>query len=122
MQFLDSLRSATKSSGEAREKAMKDVFEKLTVFEEGTEGFFPNGTPHFEGENLGFLDIVLCSLFGSHKVGEEALAMKIIDPERHPLIHSWVTAMNELPVVKETLPPHDKMVAFLQSLRGNFLD
>ncbi|RVW76930.1 Glutathione S-transferase U9 [Vitis vinifera] len=44
--------------------------------------FFPSGTPHFEDENIGFLDIVLCSLFGHHKAQEEALGLKIIDPEK----------------------------------------
>ena len=119
MQLFDSLVSAAKSSGEAHEKAMKEVFEKLTVFEEGMKDFFPSGTPHFEDENIGFLDIVLCSLFGHHKAQEEALGLKIIDPERHPLVYSWVTALNEVPAVKESLPPHDKMVALIQFLRQN---
>ncbi|KAL6318503.1 hypothetical protein AAG906_000581 [Vitis piasezkii] len=118
-QLFDSMVSAAKSSGEAHEKAMKEAFEKLTVFEEGMKDFFPSGTPHFEDENIGFLDIVLCSLFGAHKAQEEAHGLKIIDPERHPLVYSWVTALNEVPAVKESLPPHDKMVALIQFLRRN---
>ncbi|KAJ9677414.1 hypothetical protein PVL29_022412 [Vitis rotundifolia] len=96
------------SDGEAQEKATKDLFEKLTVLEEGMKEFFPGGTPSINGENLGLLDVLMCALFGPYKAHEEVLGMKMIDPERNPLLFSWVMAITELPVVKESTPPHEK--------------
>ncbi|KAJ9677413.1 hypothetical protein PVL29_022411 [Vitis rotundifolia] len=90
------------SDGEAQEKATKDLFEKLTVLEEGMKEFFPGGTPSINGENLGLLDVLMCALFGPYRAHEEVLGMKMIDPERNPLLFSWVMAITELPVVKES--------------------
>lgn len=35
-----------------------------------------------------FLDILICSCFGPYKAQEEALGVKVIDPERNPLLFS----------------------------------
>ncbi|WKA08420.1 hypothetical protein VitviT2T_026145 [Vitis vinifera] len=110
-----------KSDGEAQEKAIKVAFEKLKLFEEGMKDFFQGGTHHIDGENMGFLDIVLCSLFGAHKVQEVVLGVKFIDPEKYPLVYSWLTALTELAVVKELRPPHEKLMEILQFVRQSAL-
>ncbi|ONI08671.1 hypothetical protein PRUPE_5G192800 [Prunus persica] len=119
---FESLSLACTSDGEVQEKAIKELLEKLKTFEEGMKEFFPDGIASIESrKNLGLLDIVLCSVFGPHKVQEEVLGIKIIDPEKTPLIFSWVTALTELPLVKELTPPHEKLLAFLQFFRNNAL-
>ena len=110
-----------KSDGKAQEKAIKVVFEKLKLFEEDMKDFFQGDTHHIDGENMGFLDIVLCSWFGAHKAREEALGVKFIDPEIYPPVCSWVTALTELAVVKEFRPPHEKLVEILQFVRQSAL-
>ncbi|ONI08669.1 hypothetical protein PRUPE_5G192600 [Prunus persica] len=121
-QVFESLKLAFTSDGEVQEKAIKELLEKLKTFEVGMKEFFPDGIASIERtKNLGLLDIVLYSGFGAHKVQEEVLGTKIIDPEKTPLIFSWLTALNELPLVKELTPPHEKLVAVLQFFRNNAL-
>ena len=121
MQLFDSMRPVVATVGEAQEKVIKKVFENLKVVEEGMKDLFPGGTPVINGENLGMLDIVAFSILSSYKAVEEAIGVKLLDCERNPLIFSLVTALNELPVVKETIPPHAKMVAFFHHIRQNAL-
>ena len=109
------------SDVEAQEKATKDLFEKLTILEEGMKDFFPGGTPSINGENMGLLDILMCALFGPYKAHEEVLGMKMIDPERNSLLFSWVMAITEIPVVQESTPPHEKLVGLVQFIRQHAL-
>ncbi|EOY21827.1 Glutathione S-transferase tau 9 [Theobroma cacao] len=120
-QLFDTMFTVTKTEGEAQRKAVKEVSEKLQVLEEGIKELFPNGNPCIDSQNIGLLDIVILSLLGPHKVQEEVLGIKIIDPEKTPLIFAWLTAINQLTVVKESTPPHDKLVALLKFLRENSL-
>ena len=91
------------------------------MLEEGMKDFFPNGTPSISNRNMGILEIMICSLLGPYKLQEEVLGIKIIDPEKTPLIFSWLTAINELTLVKELAPPQDKTVALLKFVRENAL-
>ena len=88
------------------------------MLEEGMKDFFPNGTPSISNRNMGILEIMICSLLGPYKLQEEVLGIKIIDPEKTPLIFSWLTALNEL---KQLAPPHDKTIALLKFVRKNAL-
>ncbi|XP_038687950.1 glutathione S-transferase U9-like [Tripterygium wilfordii] len=121
-QLLDTgLAMVTKTQGEAQDKAINLVFEKLQVLEEGMGEFFPNGTPCIDDKNVGLLEIVIWSLFGPHKAQEEVFGVKFIDPDKFPLISAWVTAIMELPLVKELTLPHEKLVGFLQMARQRTL-
>ncbi|KAM5570742.1 hypothetical protein ABKV19_011400 [Rosa sericea] len=51
------------------------------------------------------------SVFDSYETHEQVLGIKVIDPEKTPVIFSWIKAINELPVVKELHIPHEKVVA-----------
>ncbi|KAF8378442.1 hypothetical protein HHK36_029782 [Tetracentron sinense] len=116
-QLLLSIGLVITKGGEEQERAMKVLFENLKMVEEGMQDLFLGGTPYINGENLGFLDIVMSSILSPHRAIEEAIGVKIIDPERNPVIFSWVTTLSDLPVVKETLPPHDMLVALVQFIR-----
>ncbi|XWS51126.1 hypothetical protein CRYUN_Cryun12cG0150000 [Craigia yunnanensis] len=116
-QLFQTMITVIKTDGEAQEKAIKEVLEKLEMLEEGMKEFFPDRNPSIDSENLGLLDLVFFSSFGLHKVREEVLGIQIIDPEKTPLLFSWVKAINQLPLVKELTPPHDKLVAFLKFIR-----
>ncbi|KAB1199316.1 Glutathione S-transferase U9 [Morella rubra] len=120
-QLLQTLFAVIKSDGEAQENAVKELLEKLKVLEEGIKNF-PDGISFIDHENLGFLDIVLLTMFGTYKVQEQVIGFKVIDPEKSPLLVSWLSALFELPVVKEGLPPHEKLVGLLQYIRQNALN
>ncbi|EOY21833.1 Glutathione S-transferase tau 9, putative [Theobroma cacao] len=119
--LLQTLITVIKTDGEAQEKAIKELLEKLEVLGEGMKEFFPDGNPSIDSENVGLLDLVFFTSFGLHQVREEVLGIKIVDPEKTTLLFSWVTAINQLPLVKELTPPHDKLVAFLKFIRENAL-
>ncbi|XP_048330110.2 glutathione S-transferase U9-like [Ziziphus jujuba] len=106
------------SEGDTQEKATKELYEKFEVFEQGMKEFFPDGTPSVDSNKFGILDILLVTTFGPHEVQSEVLGIKVIDPVRTPLIFSWISALNKLPLVKELIPPYDKLVAALHTLRN----
>lgn len=121
MQLFGSIFTVIKTDGETQEKAIKEVLEKLQVLEEGLKEFFPDGSCSIDRENVGLLDLVICSLLGPHEVQEEVLGLKILDSEKTPLLCSRVTAINQMSVVKKLSPPHDKLAAFLKFIRENAL-
>lgn len=100
-----------KSQGKEQAGAIEQVHEKLKLLEEGIKGCFPGGSPTINGDSMGLLDITMCSIFGPHKVQEEVLDVRFIDPEKYPFVSSWVKSMTELPLVKE-LTPYQKLLDF----------
>ncbi|TQD75031.1 hypothetical protein C1H46_039400 [Malus baccata] len=82
---FESMVSVLKTSGQAQEKAIKEVSEKLNLLEEG--------------------------LKGAYEAREEVLGFKVIDLQTTPLIYSCIRAMTEIPEVKENSEARRKMVA-----------
>lgn len=77
--------------------------------------FIPKDVSSITSESVGILDIQLVTIFAAHKAQEEVLGKKIVDAEKHPLLYSWVSALTNLPVIKESIPPHETLVAALKS-------
>jgi len=122
-QVFENMVLILKIDGEAQEKAVKEVSEKLSLLEEGIKSIFPEGIPIINQENVGLLDIVIVSTFGSYKAQEEVLGLKLIDPEKtSPLLFSRLKVLLELPVVKGAFPPHEKVVGALKFMRQNALN
>ncbi|KAK4750430.1 hypothetical protein SAY87_003912 [Trapa incisa] len=120
-QVFEVLVLVLKTDGEAQAKAMEQLHEKLKLLEEGIKGSFPGGSPAVNGENMGLLDIVVCSYFGPYKVHEEVLGLKYLDSEKYPLVTSWVKSLVQYPAVKESTPPHEKSVALVRYFREKAL-
>ncbi|KAL6181611.1 hypothetical protein ACLB2K_048262 [Fragaria x ananassa] len=107
-----------KTSGEAQEKAIKEMFEKLILLEEGLKGLFPDGFVASADEfSKNVLEWIMFAFFSSYEAVQEVLGINVIDPEKTPLLFSCITALMEITEVKESCYPHEKMVAFLKSLR-----
>jgi glutathione S-transferase len=104
-----------KSEGEALEKAKETLSEKLLVLEQGIKDSGKHIT--VSSDNFGFLDIVLCTALGAYKALEEVLQFKVIDQEKTPLLFSWLNSIAEVPLVKESAPPYEKVVAIFQFVR-----
>lgn len=113
-QLLESAVKLFTSVGEAQEKALNELHEKFTLIEQEMISYIPSDVSSIERRSVGLLDIQLITVFGAYKAQEEVTGKKILDPEKHPLIYSWITALNKLPEVKDNCPPHDKLVAILQ--------
>ncbi|XP_055828144.1 glutathione S-transferase U10-like [Solanum dulcamara] len=119
LQISDTIKKAFISAKDVKEGAFDEFFEKLKVMEEGMKDFFPGGRSKICADNLGLLDIIIVCSLSTYKAAEEVLGMKILDPEKNPFVYSWVTTLLELPLVKEILPPHDKVVSRLEFINQN---
>ncbi|KAF3437701.1 hypothetical protein FNV43_RR20457 [Rhamnella rubrinervis] len=120
-QVFEALYSIIKTDGETQEKALQGLHEKLQVLEEGLKKFFPDCSKPVVSENVGMLEIVVTSILGNYKAQQDVLGLKVIDSEKTPLVFSWVAALVDLPAVKETLPPYEQYVPFLNFMRQTFL-
>lgn len=103
-----------KTKGKDQDKAREDLVEVLRVFEEGIQRDFPTKSPFFDGENLSFLGVVIGTNACNYQAFEEAIG-KITDPERNELFFSWVDELKAHPLMRENLPPHDKLVAKMKA-------
>lgn len=121
VQLMEKSEKLFNADKEAQEKVLEEFYEKLRILEDGIKEFYPEGTPGIHAEQLGILDIMLLTSLDVSKTAEEVTGVKTIDPERNPLISSWVEALIQLPFVKETIPPREKFVALLQFLKENGL-
>ncbi|GLT72975.1 hypothetical protein SLA2020_448660 [Shorea laevis] len=96
-----------------REKAAEEVPEFLNHLEnELKEKRF------FGGESIGMVDIV--ANFISFWVGafEEAFGSELLTREKFPKLTNWTHQFVSNTVVKESLPPRDKLVAHLRNRFG----
>ncbi|KAM3269094.1 glutathione S-transferase U10 [Capsicum chacoense] len=119
LQMSDTMKKAFISDKDVEEGAFDEFFEKLKVMEEGMKDFFPGGRSIICADDLRLLDIIIVCSLGTYKAAEEVLGMKILDPEKYPFVYSWVNTLLELPLVKETLPQHDKVVSRLEFIKQN---
>ena len=121
MQVFETMMLVLTSDGEEQEKAVKEFFERLSTLKEEIKNIFPEGIQVIDQKNVGLLDLVVVTTLSHYKAREECLGLKLIDPEMTPLLFSWLTALLELPLVKEALPTHEKVVGFLKYLRQETL-
>ncbi|PRQ40792.1 putative glutathione transferase [Rosa chinensis] len=103
-------------SGEERENLIQELSEVIQVFEEGMKRDYGEKPPLFNGDSLGFLGIVVSAYVCSYKPIHEAFAT-ILLAEKNPAFFSWVNELLEHPLIKETQPPHDRLVARFKSLQ-----
>ncbi|CAN0901649.1 Glutathione S-transferase U9 [Linum grandiflorum] len=120
-QLFEKMLECMKLEGEAQEKAVEVVEEKLKVFEAGLKQDMLGGGTGINRESVGFLEIVMCSCFGQYDLQEEVIGVKIMDPEKTPLVCSWLKAIREVPEVKQVAPPREKVVSMLQFIRNKAL-
>uniref|UniRef100_A0A9I9CCT7 GST C-terminal domain-containing protein n=1 Tax=Cucumis melo TaxID=3656 RepID=A0A9I9CCT7_CUCME len=100
-----------KTEGEAQEKAIEDVKEKLKVLEEqGLKDLLAEGSTFVNGDELGYLDIVMLTVLGMYKVHEEFFGVKIVEEEKIPVVFSWLNRLIEHPLAKEVAPPKEKVL------------
>lgn len=117
MQLLESSLKLLTTEGADQSRAHEEMFQKMDVLEEGMRSLASRDFSSKNRKNLDLLDIMIVATLGVFRAQEEFLGLKILDKERHPLIFEWVAALIEVDVVKEVVPPHDAVVAFLQHFK-----
>ena len=123
VKLYDSLLLSMKTEGEAQEKAMEEVKERLKVVEEqGLKSLLAEGSPFVNGDELGYLDIGMLTILGRYKIYEEFFGMKIMEEEEIPIVFSWLNRLIEHPIAKELgAPPKEKILGLLHITRQRFL-
>ncbi|KAL6183114.1 hypothetical protein ACLB2K_044525 [Fragaria x ananassa] len=118
-QLFEAIVLVIKTDGEARQKTIKEMFNKLKLLEDGVKDLFSDGIPLVVDNNInvGLLDVLMFSIFDSYEAHEQVLGIKVIDPEKTPVIYSWIKSINELHVVKELHIPHEKVLASVKLFR-----
>lgn len=101
------------SKGSEKDKAIEESNEVLKVLEEGIERDFPKRSPFLNGENPGILDIVIGSSACNVEAFNEAIGGggEDLSLEKYPCLFALVTALKNLPIMKQHLPPHRDLVA-----------
>ena len=96
-----------------REKAVEEACEILKFLEEELKE-----KRFFGGESIGMVDIVACIIafwFGGF---EEAWGTKLLTREKFPKLTNWSHEFVSNSVIKECLPPREKLIAHLLNRFG----
>ncbi|MBA0618574.1 hypothetical protein Godav_027894 [Gossypium davidsonii] len=108
--LLPSVWGAFTKEGKDREEAMAATMENLKFVEEELKG-----KKFFSGEKIGLIDLVFGWLANLISIFEEVTGFNIVG-EEYPLLSAWMQEFSELPVIKDTWPPRDKMIIKYQAL------
>ncbi|PNY05417.1 glutathione S-transferase-like protein [Trifolium pratense] len=101
-------------SGEEREKAKENIWERLIVIEDQCLG---DQKKFYGGDTINIVDIALASFVNFIAVQEDMFEVKILQTEKFPRLHLWFNNFKNVPVIKENTPGQEKLVAFLKGLR-----
>ncbi|XP_057425215.1 glutathione transferase GST 23-like [Lotus japonicus] len=91
--------------GEEQQKAAQELRENLKILEGGLEG-----KRYFGGETIGFADIAIGWLRYWVGIVEEIVGINLIDTESMAKLNAWFDDFQELPIIKESMPPRDKLL------------
>ena len=75
------------------------------------------GKRFFGGETIGFLDLVLGWMANLISILEETSGQDIIKEEQFPVLSKWMKDFSEVPVIKESMPPRDKLISKFQAMQ-----
>ncbi|XP_010922854.1 probable glutathione S-transferase [Elaeis guineensis] len=104
------------SQGKEQEEAYALAIENLKILEQELQGKM-----FFCGETIGLADISIGPLAYVMPIYEEITKLKMVDAERFPLLCAWMEAFLNSPVVKDSLPPGEKLLLKYRALRESFL-
>ena len=91
-------------TGDELQKAVQDAQETLKTLEQALKG-----KKFFGGETIGYLDIIVGWLPCLLRMVEDLAEVSVVNSESLPLINAWFDDFLDVEVVKENLPPKDKM-------------
>lgn len=117
MKLKPSIYEALTSEAKEYIESIEKFLDRVETFEKGIKKDFPDiGAPFTNGKTMGFLDIVVGSTACNYRALSEAIDAAFNYDANYPLVCSWVANMSHSPLMKETLPPHDQLVAKLRAM------
>lgn len=122
LQLHMTLRKLVAGNYETEEKKSIAEFQKnMNILEENVEIIFPCDVPSC-GQDMGMLDMLLSTLPNVIYAIEEALNVRLMEPKKYQSTFSRMEALSRLAVVKNTAPPHEKLVRFFRAYRHYYCD
>ncbi|KAI7736374.1 hypothetical protein M8C21_023679 [Ambrosia artemisiifolia] len=94
-------------TSDQKDNAAKETREILKTL----EGSLDPNKPFPEDKSLSFMDIEIVWVGYYTQMLEKMLDVKLLDDENTPLLNTWFRVVLNLQVIKECLPPFDKLVA-----------
>ncbi|RDX73629.1 hypothetical protein CR513_46731 [Mucuna pruriens] len=95
------------NNDEERENDIEKIWEHLRVVENQC---FGDEKKLFGGDTINIVDIAFGSIFKFLELGEDIIQVKLLEDDKFPHLHSWYNNFKDIPVIKENLPDHDKML------------
>ncbi|CAL5192202.1 unnamed protein product [Lathyrus oleraceus] len=89
-----------------REKGVEEIEEALHLFENELKGKF------FGGDEIGIVDITAVLIAYWLPIIQEAFGAKLFTSDKFPKLYNWSQDFNNHPIVKETLPPRETLMAY----------
>ncbi|TMW98885.1 hypothetical protein EJD97_003349 [Solanum chilense] len=109
-----------RSKGEEQEKAVKDSLEMLKIIEENA---FKNQKNNifFIGGKIGIVDISFGWICHWLKIIEDVGGVKLIEENSFPNLQNWMKKFKEVPLIKQSLPNHQKLFLPFKLIRDMLL-
>ncbi|XP_057425192.1 glutathione transferase GST 23-like [Lotus japonicus] len=107
---VPALMAAFSKVGEEQQKAAQEAREILKTLESGLEG-----KRYFGGQGIGFADISIGFLGYWIRLVEETVGINLIDTVSMAKLNAWCDDFLELPIIKESIPPHDKLLEHMKA-------
>ncbi|MCL7030449.1 hypothetical protein MKW94_014722 [Papaver nudicaule] len=101
--------SLIRAPEETKEKIVNEIMDILKTFEDHGLG----DKKFFGGDDIGFTDLAVGTGIHWMKVVEEMKQVKIFETSTR--LNAWLERFNEVPVIKESLPNHQDLVAYFKS-------
>ncbi|XP_022870933.1 glutathione S-transferase U8-like [Olea europaea var. sylvestris] len=113
--FLDekcfpAMKKACWSMGEEQEKAKGEVTDLLKILE-GTL----SGKKFFGGDTIGMVDIVANFISYWLIIVQELAGVQVLTYEKFPKLGGWIDEYLNCNIIKENLPPKDKLTTLFQA-------
>lgn len=102
-------RSVFSDDEKEREKNYEESIEALQFLENELKDKF------FGGEEFGFVDIVAVFIAFYITIAEEVTGLQWLTSEKFPKLYQWSQELLNHPVVKESLPPRDPILAYFKA-------
>ena len=113
-QCLSTVFKACLGEEKEREKAAEETYESLKFLEEELKE-----NRFFGGENIGMVDIVANVIAFWVGVLEESSGAKLLTRDKFPKLCNWIHEFVSNSVIKECLPPRDKLIADFRNRFGH---
>ncbi|OIW07513.1 hypothetical protein TanjilG_14459 [Lupinus angustifolius] len=91
-----------------REKGIEESLEALQFLENELKSKF------FGGDEIGFLDIAATIIAYWVPIFQEVTGLQIFTSDKFPKLYNWSQELINHPIIKESLPPREPLLAFFK--------